>query len=161
LDMDAAVAESVRRGVPPSRTIFFGESLGGAVVLEAATRHPCAGVVVESSFTSISDVGRLYYPWLPVRMLLTIRYDSASRAAGLRCPKLFLHSPEDDVIPYSMGRRLYELAAEPKAFADLRGGHNDGGITASPAAQDALSRWLDDVLGPPEAPAGRVKGARP
>ena len=161
-DMDAAVAETARRGVSQARTIFFGESLGGAVAVEAASRLPCAGLVLESTFTSVPDVARHYYPWLPAGLLLRIRYDSAARITGLRCPKLFMHGPQDDIIPYVMGRRLFEAAPEPKLFGDLQGGHNDGGVAASEAAQAVLARWLDGVLGPRQSgPEGAGKGAKP
>ncbi|OYV99729.1 MAG: hypothetical protein B7X11_05100, partial [Acidobacteria bacterium 37-65-4] len=102
-DMDSAVDHVERaRGTPPHRTLFWGESLGGAVAVEAATRHACAGVVLESTFTSVPEMARLYYAWLPLG-LLTIRYDTLGRLPSLTAPVLILHSPEDDIVPFAMG----------------------------------------------------------
>ncbi len=147
-DMDAAIDfVTGERGVPPARVVYMGESLGGAVAVEAAARRPAGGLIVESSFTSVPAMARRYYPWLPVRLLLTVRYDSLARIRGLTCPVLVLHSPDDDVVPYEMGRELCAAAPEPKAFAELAGGHNGGGITASPAARRALAAFLAGALG--------------
>jgi fermentation-respiration switch protein FrsA (DUF1100 family) len=154
-DMDSAVEHVERaRGLSPHRTLFWGESLGGAVAVEAATRHPCAGVVLESTFTSVPEMARLYYAWLPAR-LLTIRYDTLGRLPSLAVPLLVLHSPEDDIVPFAMGERLYAAARPPKALVRLRGGHNDGGLPACPEATDLVRRWLEDVLPvPPADPRG-------
>jgi len=147
-DMDAAVEFVTReKGFPPTGVIYLGESLGGAVAVEAATRRPPAGLVLESTFTSVAAMARRYYPWLPVRLLVTIRYDSLSRIRGVRCPVLVLHSPDDDLVPYEMGRELFAAAPEPKAFAGLVGGHNGGGIAASPDARRALDAFLRTALG--------------
>jgi len=147
-DMIAAVEHvMVERRVPAAKVVLYGESLGGAVAVDEATRCPAAGLVVDSSFTRLSDVGAHHYPWLPVRLLLKYRYDSLSRIGKVRCPVLILHSPSDDIIPYGLGRTLFGAAKEPKRFADLEGGHNDGGLMASPGGQKALFRFLDEVLG--------------
>lgn len=149
LDMSAAVDFATRiEGVPSSRLVFFGESLGGAVAVEAAARSAPGGLVLESTFTSLPAMARRYYPWLPAGRLLRIRYDSLERIGGVRCPVLVLHSPQDDVVPYAMGQELFAAAGDPKAFAALEGGHNDGGVTVSPGARAALEQFLDQILGP-------------
>jgi fermentation-respiration switch protein FrsA (DUF1100 family) len=89
-----------------------------------------------------------YYPWLPARLLLSFRYDSLSRMPALRCPVLVLHSPQDDVVPFAMGRWLFEAAPEPKAFAELVGGHNTGGLMAAPKAQKDMADFLAMFLPP-------------
>ncbi|MBZ5587738.1 MAG: alpha/beta hydrolase [Acidobacteriia bacterium] len=148
-DMDAAVGfVTGDKGVPPARVLYLGESLGGAVAVEAASRRPPAGLVLESSFTSVHAMARRYYPWLPARLLVTIRYDSLSRMRDVACPTLIIHSPDDDIVPYAMGRELFAAARQPKAFADLSGGHNSGGIAVSPEAQEALAAFVGAVLGP-------------
>ncbi len=148
-DMDAAVDFVAReKNVPTARTLYVGESLGGAVAVECASRRPTGGLILESTFTSVPAMARHYYPWLPVRLLLTIRYDSLALIPSVTCPTLVLHSPDDDIVPYAMGRELFAAAREPKAFVDLRGGHNGGGISVSPNAQEALATFMDAVLGP-------------
>ncbi len=146
-DMDAAVEFVTReRGVPVARQVYLGESLGGAVAVEAASRWKPAGLILESTFTSVAAMARRYYPWLPVRLLVTIRYDSLSRIGGVACPVLVLHSPDDDLVPYAMGRELFGAASGPKSFVDLSGGHNGGGIAASAGARSALREFLDTVI---------------
>jgi fermentation-respiration switch protein FrsA (DUF1100 family) len=146
-DMDAAIDDVVQeRKVPLGRLLYLGESLGGAVAVEAASRRPPAGLILESTFTSAPAMARLYYPWLPVRLLLTIRYDSLARVRGLACPLLAFHSPDDDIVPYSMGLELFDAAPQPKTFVDLSGGHNGGGIAASANARAALEEFIGAVL---------------
>lgn len=151
MDMDSAV-EHVRevRGVPPERTLFWGESIGASVAVEAATRNPCGGIILESGFTCVPAMAKTVYPWLPT-FFVRFGYDSLARIRSVKAPKLILHGPADEIVPYRMGRELYEAAPEPKRFADLRGGHNDGGILVSPEAQEALRQFLGEVL-PPAQP---------
>jgi fermentation-respiration switch protein FrsA (DUF1100 family) len=146
-DMDAAVAH-VRdsRGVPLDRTVFYGESLGGAVVIEAATRFPPAALVAESTFTSARAMARRHYPFVPPA-LVRVGYDSLSRVRRLACPTLFLHGPADTIVPFEMGEALFRAAPEPKHFATLVGDHNSGGILESPEACRKLAELLDAVLG--------------
>jgi uncharacterized protein len=151
-DMDAAVAY-VRetRGVPLERTVFYGESLGGAVAIAAAARECPGALVVESTFTSVRDLAGRHYPFVP-GWLVRIGYDSRSRIAALACPKLILHGPHDTIVPFAMGEELFRAASEPKRFATLAGDHNSGGILESPEAYQAFAALLRDVLG--ELPAG-------
>jgi hypothetical protein len=146
-DMDAAVAH-VRdsRGVPLDRTVFYGESLGGAVVIEAATRFPPAALVAESTLTSARAMARRHYPFVPPA-LVRVGYDSLSRVRRLACPTLFLHGPADTIVPFEMGEALFRAAPEPKRFAALVGDHNSGGILESPEACRKLAQLLDAVLG--------------
>jgi hypothetical protein len=137
-------------GIGPERIVLFGRSLGGAVAAGLAAElagegvHP-AGMVLESTFTSVGDMGALIYPWLPVRRLVRDRYDSREALAGLRIPVLFGHSPDDDVVPFELGRALYEAYEGPKTFMDMRGDHNRGYASMGPAYPETLGRFLRDV----------------
>jgi uncharacterized protein len=146
-DMDAVVAD-VRdvRGIALDRTVFYGESLGGAVAIEAAIRVPPAALVAESTFTSARDMARRHYPFVPPG-LVRVGYDSLARVGGLACPKLILHGPGDTIVPFEMGEALFRAASEPKRLATLVGDHNSGGILESPEASRALAELLDLVLG--------------
>jgi len=114
-----------QKHVEPSNIVIFGRSLGGAVAVELAQQVPCAGVIVESSFTSAADFGRKMFPFLPIGLLIKYRFDSVTKIGQLSCPVLVTHSPEDDLIPFKMGKRLYEAAKPPKKFIELSGGHNE------------------------------------
>lgn len=146
-DMAAAVDHAVAvRGASRARLVLYGESLGGAVAIEEAVRRPPAALIVDSSFTSVPAMANHYYPWLPARLLLRFRYDSLSRMTRLKCPVLVLHSPEDDVVPFAMGRQLFDAVPAPKDFVELVGGHNTGGLMASLTAQKEMVAFLEKVV---------------
>jgi len=112
-------------GVPPERLVLFGHSLGSGVAIELASRVPAGGLIVEGAYTSIVDRGQELYPFFPIALMATQRFPSLDRVGLIEMPKLFLHSPEDSVIPYAHGRRLFDAARAPKQFVDVRGGHDD------------------------------------
>jgi fermentation-respiration switch protein FrsA (DUF1100 family) len=109
----------------PGEIVIFGRSLGGAVAVELAGRVKCRGLILESTFTSVADMAGRLYPLLPVRFLVRTRFDSASRIGSLTCPILMAHSPTDEVVPYELGRKLFEAAGSRARFFDLEGGHNE------------------------------------
>jgi fermentation-respiration switch protein FrsA (DUF1100 family) len=152
-DAEAAWAHVVNvRREDPGRIVVFGRSLGGAVAIELASRHEPAAVIVESTFTTLPDVGALHYPLLPVRLLALHRYESVHRIPHLRCPKLILHGREDRLIPMALGRRLFEAAAEPKAFIETGGDHSDAGVFYDHQTTEQVSAWLSRVMTAPASP---------
>jgi len=124
-----------RGDVDMSRIILYGESLGGAVAVDLATRRNAALLVVDSSMTSATDMARIYYPFIP-SFFLSLKLDSVNKVKDLQTPKLFIHSPEDEIVPYGLGQKLFSAACAPKEFLKISGRHNDGGITADPALGD-------------------------
>ncbi|MBI4376978.1 MAG: alpha/beta hydrolase [Elusimicrobia bacterium] len=125
--------------------VLYGESLGAGVAVELARRLPSAGLIIDSGFTSIVDMGKHYFPWLPVRWLARYRYDNLSKIPGLSIPILVLHSPQDDIIPYPMGLRLFEAARAPKRFVELKGDHNEGFLQTGPAYGEAIGRFAREM----------------
>lgn len=109
----------------PTNIILFGESLGGAVAIELASKVPVGAVVCEGTFSSALDMGNAYFPFLPIRLLLTQKYDAASKAGRLSVPKIFIHSRQDEIVPYPLARKLFEAAQQPKEFVERSGGHNN------------------------------------
>ncbi len=101
---------------PPERIVLFGESLGGGVAVELATRHDCAGLVLFSTFESLPKAAKAKIPWLPCETLMSNRFDSASKIARVRKPVFIAHGDSDEVIPFSHSQRLFELANAPKKF---------------------------------------------
>lgn len=118
--------------------LIYGQSLGGAVAIHLATERPAAALIVEASFASAADIARRWYPSFPMDRLISVSYDSASIASTLEdLPKLFGHSPQDEVIPFQSGRILHASAASPKTFTLLSGGHNDNSWFTPGAAGNA------------------------
>jgi len=129
-------------GVAPQEIIVFGRSMGGGPATWLAEREPPGAVILESVFTNVPDVGAHHYSFLPVRALATNQFDNESRVGDIEAPKLFIHSRGDRVVPFELGRRVYEAAAEPKQFLEIEGGHNDGFLVST----DKYLQTIDDFL---------------
>lgn len=134
------------RRIPPGLIVLMGESLGGAVAIELGARYRPGALVVQSSFTRLADVAALHYPFFPVQWMLRHRFESIDKVGRIGCPKLFIHSQDDTLIPLAMGRTLFEAARDPKTFLETPGGHNDGGFMYSPEYAARLKAFLDSVL---------------
>jgi len=132
--------------VPPERLVVFGHSLGSGVAIELASRLPVAGLIVEGAFTSVVDRGQELFPLFPVGLIATQRFPSLDRIASIDVPKLLLHSPEDRVIPYAHGRRLFEAARAPKRLVDVKGGHDDAFRIDRAVYADAIWQLFREVM---------------
>ena len=112
--------------IPEEQIILMGESIGGAVAVDLAA-DGARGLIVESSFASLADIGAYHYPWLPVRLLMRTRLDSAVRIRAYHGPLLQSHGDRDTIVPLASGRQLFAAAHEPKTFILIPGhDHNDG-----------------------------------
>ena len=138
------------RGAAPGRIVIFGRSLGGAVGAWLASQLPAtetpAAVIVESTFSSGADMARRLYPIFPARLLTRLKYPVADYAARLRCPVLVVHSRDDEIIPFAMGRAIYDAAPQPKTFLELRGDHNAGFWISRETYVPGLEAFLTEVL---------------
>jgi hypothetical protein len=130
------------KGHAPQEIVVFGRSMGGGPATWLATREQPGAMILESVFTNVPDVGAHHYSFLPVRALATNQFDNESRVAEIDAPKLFIHSRGDRVVPFELGRQVYEAAAEPKQFLEIEGGHNDGFLVSA----DEYLRTIDDFL---------------
>ena len=127
----------------PRDVVIAGESLGAAVATRLAAEVEPRAVVLFSTFTSATDLGAEVYWFLPVRLMSRIGYDNRENLKRIRAPVFIAHSRDDDIVPYAHGKRLYEAANEPKAFLEMRGGHNDGFIFTQPEWVAQLGAFLD------------------
>ena len=112
----------------PEEIIFFGRSLGGGIASYLAKKYQPRALIIESSFTSISDMARAFFPRLPVKLLLRFKYNTRERLRDIHCPVLIIHSPDDRTIPFICGKVLYETANPPKKFLQIKGDHLFGFI---------------------------------
>jgi len=147
LDADAAwryVTET--RSIDPGRVVFFGRSLGGAVAAHLASERPVGALIVESTFSSARDVARHYWPFLPVRWLLRCDYATVDYVRSISCPIMVIHSPDDGIIPFRQGRKVFEAAREPKTFLQISGDHNDRPLAGRPAYLRQVGAFLDRAL---------------
>lgn len=126
LGRDARAAyDHLRRhlGADPRRIVIYGWSLGSAVAVNLASQVDEAAVILEGAPASIVAIGQHRYPFFPIRYLIRNPFESIARIGQVNSPLLFLHSPEDAVIPIAEGRRLFDAAAAPKHFVEVAGGH--------------------------------------
>jgi fermentation-respiration switch protein FrsA (DUF1100 family) len=125
-DGRAVLRAALGDGFCPEKIVLFGESLGCAVAVElAATERAAGAVVLETPFSSIPEMARAHYPFVP-RFLIRSRFDNAQRIARVSAPKLFLLAERDEVVPPAQGRSLFDLASEPKTLYVIPGaGHNE------------------------------------
>lgn len=145
LYQDAAAAFDYlveQRQVSPADIVIYGRSLGGAVATWLAAHRRPAALIVESTFTRLSDVGNYRYPWLPVRLLSRNVFDSVAQMAGVRCPVLVAHGATDTTVPQAFGRALATSAGPRAIFVALSGGHNDAFIQGG----QAYYRQLDGFM---------------
>ncbi|MDR1268990.1 MAG: alpha/beta hydrolase [Planctomycetaceae bacterium] len=103
-------------GISQDNVIVYGQSLGGSVAVDIAAEDGARGLIVESSFTSLGDMGRVLLPILPANYLLRERLASVEKIRKVNCPVFISHGKSDDVIPFAQGKHLFENANEPKIF---------------------------------------------
>tara|TARA_Y100000590_G_scaffold420938_1_gene524129 strand:- start:379 stop:1191 length:813 start_codon:yes stop_codon:yes gene_type:complete len=113
-DAISAVKWLKDKGVLEKNIIIYGESLGTGIATEIAQNKNFAGLILESPFTSMVDAGKSKYPFFPVKLLLKDKYESNKKIKNIKCPVLIMHGKEDNIVPFYMGEKMYELAKEPK-----------------------------------------------
>ncbi len=131
-----------KRKIPPGEIVIFGRSLGGSIASWLAQDHIPRALIVESSFTSVPDIGAEIYPFFPVKQISRFEYNTREYLSRVNCPVLIVHSPEDDLIPFSHGEKLFESAKDPKNFLEIRGGHNDGFMVSGGTYKDGLESFF-------------------
>jgi fermentation-respiration switch protein FrsA (DUF1100 family) len=142
LDAEASYDWLRQRGYAPEDILVVGESLGGGVASGLALRREIGGLVLLSSFTSVPDLGAELFPWLPVRWLATIHYDTRSRLPDITAPVLILHGRQDTLVGLHHAEANYAAAREPKRLVSLPGDHNDLPHSAADEYEAALSELL-------------------
>jgi hypothetical protein len=142
-------------GVSADCVMVYGESLGAAVAVELASHARTGGVIVESGFTSVPDIARKRFPFLPVQWILQHGFDALDKMPRINAPLLVLHSTEDELFDMSHPERLLAAAQPPKRLVELRGGHNDAFMVSAAAYRNALAAFLAEVVPVPAAP--RIK----
>ena len=113
-DAEASIKWLNKKGVNNNQIILYGESLGSGVAVEVGKENNFNSIILESPFTSIENSAKIYYPYLPVKLLLKDRYDSINKIDKIRTPILIMHGKKDDIVPFSMGKELFEKANNPK-----------------------------------------------
>ncbi|HOW59680.1 MAG TPA: alpha/beta hydrolase [Candidatus Omnitrophota bacterium] len=143
-DVDAAYRYLISRGILPEHIIGYGESLGGAVITDLALRAPMKVLILESTFTDIRGMIAAHYPFIP-HQIVRSKYDSKQKIVSIKIPKLIMHSPDDEIVPFALGKDLYESAGSPKEFLEIKGGHNDGFYQSEQLIKERLAVFLKSL----------------
>ena len=130
------------RGIPAQQIVLFGRSLGGAIATRLAARTQAGALIIESTFTSVPELAAKLYPFLPVRLLARLDFNTRAELHSVNIPVLVIHSRDDEIIPFSHGQTNYDTANNPKQFIELRGGHNDGFLISNNTYQQGIERFL-------------------
>ena len=115
-DARSAVEWLKSKGINENNIIIYGESLGTGVATEIAQNKNFSGIILESPFTSMIDAGKDKYPYLPVKLLLKDKYESNKKLKNINSPILIMHGKVDNIVPFHMGKKMYDLANEPKYY---------------------------------------------
>lgn len=133
---------SKERGFGQEEIILFGRSLGGAVAAKLAAEIQPGGLILESTFSSAKDVANAVFPVLSRLIFLRYDFDTAAHVRRVACPVLVLHSPDDEIIPFRLGEKVFQAANEPKSFVKMRGDHNSGILMSQPDYERALGAFV-------------------
>ena len=144
LDAQAAYRWLRQKGYAGKNIIVYGESLGGGIASELCLREETGGLILQSTFTNLPEIGAELYPWLPVRWMGRIKYDTRSKLPRLKIPVLVMHSRDDGLIGFRHSEQNFAAANEPKFSCELQGGHNDPAWEA-PEFGGAIEKFLKNV----------------
>ncbi len=124
---------------------IYGHSLGGAIAIDLAVRHPeASGLIVESTFTSMKAMASRQYKYLPVNWLLTERFSSLRKVDKLKVPVLYFHGTKDPLIPYQMTQMLYEKSPQPKFIKLIEGAeHGNSAVMGWVEYHDTFKAFVD------------------
>ena len=131
---------------PAKNIIIFGRSLGGTIAAQLAGRVEVRALVIESAFTSYVDMGKEYYPYMPVKWFARFAYRTIDYIKEVRCPVMLIYSGNDEVVPFKFGLVLYEAANEPKEFIEIFGGHNDCFLVSGEIYTEVWEKWLKLII---------------
>jgi len=143
LDAEAAYNWLIKKKkILPDNIIIFGRSLGGSIAAKLASKVTTCALIVEGTFTSYVDIGKKFYPYMPVRWFARFSYRTIDYIKDVRCSVMFIYSRNDEVVPFEFGLELYEAANEPKEFVEIFGSHNDGFLVSGEVYKTAWIKWL-------------------
>ncbi|HPJ39971.1 MAG TPA: alpha/beta hydrolase [Spirochaetota bacterium] len=134
------------RKIKPDTIILHGRSLGGAVASWLAVKHTPSMLILESTFTSMRDIASYHCSFTPAVLIITYKYNTIDIIKNLNCPLLIIHSKDDEVIPYSHGKRIYNAAPGPKEFVTISGTHNHGIWDSIGLYREALRQFVTGNL---------------
>lgn len=135
------------RKIPAEKIILYGESLGAAVAIDLASRAKVRALITEGAFSDEGDMARNIYPAMPT-FILHNRFDSLGKIKKVEAPKLFIHSVDDEIVPFQLGYKLYGAAEKPKKFIIIRGSHNRAFLNSKEKYFSSINSFLATLTTP-------------
>lgn len=133
-----------KRKIPGDDIILYGESIGGAVVIDLASRKKVRALITEDTFSSIKEMSKVAYPFIP-HFVFSSRFDCVSKIKDADCQKLIIHSVDDEIVPFYMGEKLYSIAKPPKKFLKIRGSHNTAFFDSEKEYTEGIKSFIDSL----------------
>ena len=113
-DGKGAIDWMIKNGVNEENLVLYGESLGTGVVTHLAQNRNFAGIILETPFTSMTDAAKIFYPYIPVGLLLKDKFENKKKIKNINSPILVMHGEADQIVPFAMGKKIFEIANRPK-----------------------------------------------
>jgi len=145
LDTRAAFDYLLSRGISQGQIIGYGESIGGAAIIDLASAHSLRALITEGAFSSVKDMARYAFPFLPY-WIFSLRLDSENKIRSVKIPKLMIHSLNDEIVPFKLGKKLYDAAPAPKELFEVRGGHNSCFFDSQNILNKKIVDFLDKLV---------------
>jgi hypothetical protein len=136
---------TVTQGVPPEQVIIWGRSFGGGAACELASQVTPAGVVLESTYTSVPDAAFEDVRWFPAKLFVRYRFNNLAKVPLFTAPVLVIHSQDDEVFPYHHGEEIFMRAKEPRTLLTVRGGH--GAVNGRKRYDEGIKVFIEETLG--------------
>ncbi|RJP29154.1 MAG: alpha/beta hydrolase [Candidatus Omnitrophota bacterium] len=133
-----------KRNIAADEVILYGESLGTAVAVDLASKNKVKALILEGAFSSGKDMAKEIYPFLP-RIIFSNSYNSLAKVRGAKMPKLFIHSREDEIVPYRLAQKLYGVSSFPKKIVSINGPHNESFLISFPEYKKAIKEFIDKL----------------
>ncbi|MBU4376487.1 MAG: alpha/beta hydrolase [Candidatus Omnitrophica bacterium] len=144
-DADAAYNYlTTERRISKDDIILYGESIGGAVAIDLAQRISVLALITEATFTSAKDMSEIAFPFIPY-FVFSSRFDSVFKIKDIACPKLIIHSVNDEIVPFRLGEKLFDAAMPPKKFRKIRGGHNTAFLESREEYANSIKTFINSL----------------
>lgn len=132
------------RKISAEQIIGYGESLGGAAIVDLASGNKLRALIIDSTFTSAKDMVKVIYPFMPP-WIFSSRFNSLDKIKFINVPKLIIHSINDEIVPFKLGKKLFDSASSPKEFLEIRGEHNSCFYESEDILREKISDFLNGL----------------